>query len=415
MAALSGVLYTGQTIVLEIGLQQGGMKISSPISKFSEQARLKKLRQYLVELCRAGGPIPFALYMELCLYHPQLGYYSAGPPPMGKKGDYLTYPSVHPAFGRLLGRQVAEIWRLMGKPCGFTLVEMGGGEGLLCRDMLEMIREEAPDLFQELLVVVVDRSPKLLRIQEETLGNHAKVRAMGIEEFFSLEPLVGCVVSNELVDAMPVHLVEMRCGELQEVLVEVGQEEIREVLAPPTDARIPEYFKALGANPPEGGRAEVALAAWEWMQKVAQCLEKGVVITMDFGYSGQEAFHPLRLQGTLMAYKGHLASPNPYELPGGQDLCAHVNFQALTKAGEQEGLVSDGLVPQDRFLWNLGLLQEMEALEARRTEMSAASFWAQKLALRKLMMPQPPRGGFQVMCQRKGWEHGPLTGWKGEL
>lgn len=385
-------------------MKTGQITPSGPELDISEQARLKKLREHLVELCRLQGPIPFALYMELCLYHPELGYYTAGPSPMGKGGDYVTYPSVHPAFGRLLGRQVAEIWRLMGQPSGFTLVEMGGGEGSLCRNMLELIREETPDLFQDILVMAVDRSPRLLKIQEETLGDLGRVRAMGIQEYFSLKPLVGCVVSNELVDAMPVHLVEMHSGELQEVLVEIGQEEIREVLAHPTDPRIPEYFKAMGAKLPEGMRVEAALAAWEWMEKVGESLEKGAVMTVDFGYSGPDVFHPLRAQGTLMAYKGHLASPNPYELPGGQDLCAHVNFQALIKAGEQKGLVLDGLVPQDRFLLDLGLLQEMEALEARRNEMSPASFWAQKLALRKLLVPQPPQGGFQVLIQHKGWE-----------
>lgn len=375
-----------------------------------KEQRLKALREHLVELCRVRGPIPFALYMELCLYHPELGYYTAGPPPMGKEGDYLTYPSVHPAFGRLLGRQVAQIWRLMGKPSGFTLVEMGGGQGCLCSNMLQLIREEAPHLFQDLRILLVDISPGLLELQEKTLGNQVKARAMGLHEFFSLPPFAGCIVSNELLDAMPVHLVEMRNGQPREVFVEIRPEEIREILAEPSDPRILEYLEELEAPLMEGRRLEVGLKGLEWMGKVAQSLERGAVVTVDFGYSGQEAFHPLRNRGTLMAYRGHIASPDPYELPGGQDISAHVDFQSLIKAGEREGLSLAGLVPQDKFLLNLGLLQEMEALEARGSRMSPASFWAEKLALRKLLMPQPPQGGFQVMIQYKGWEAQGLWG-----
>lgn len=375
-----------------------------------EKKRLETLREQLVELCRASGPISFARYMELCLYHPELGYYTAGPPPMGPKGDFLTYPSVHPAFGKLLGRQVAEIWRLMGEPDIFTLVEMGGGRGHLCRNMLDLMREEAPSLLQRLQLIMVDQSERLLKEQVENLRGFPALRAMSPEAFYSLPPIVGCIVSNELVDAMPVHLVEVRLGRLQEVMVEVRQEGILEQLAEPQDRDLLDYLQCLGAQLLEGQRVEVGLAAMRWMEKIGSKLEKGCVITADFGYSGQEAFHPLRSKGTLMAYKGHKASPDPYELPGGQDLCAHVNFSALIQAGQRVGLQFTGLVPQDKFLWNLGLLQEMEAHEAKRTSMSTAAFWADKLALRRLMTPQSPQGGFQVLIQHKGWEPRRLTG-----
>jgi SAM-dependent MidA family methyltransferase len=376
----------------------------------SQGARLEALREHLAGLCRAHGPMSFARYMELCLYHPELGYYTAGPPPMGPGGDYLTYPSVHPAFGRLMGRQVAEIWKLMGEPPCFILVEMGGGRGDLSRHMLGLIQEEAPGLFQVLQLILVDRSPRLLEAQERALGGFQGVRFMDPGAFFSSPPMVGCMVSNELLDAMPVHLVEVHSGRLQEVFVEVSEGGVREVLAEPSDVRIEGYLRALGARLLEGQRVEVGLAATDWMERVGSVLGKGAVITVDFGYSGPDAFHPLRPAGTLMAYRGHAASPDPYALPGGQDLTAHVNFSALVWAGQRAGLSFTGLAPQDRFLLALGLLQEMEAHEARRREMNAAAFWAEKLALRCLMMPQPPQGGFQVLIQHKGWEPQGLRG-----
>lgn len=386
------------------------LKACKPGSEMEEQDRLNRLKEHLVEFCRARGPIPFALYMELCLYHPELGYYTAGPPPMGKGGDYLTYPSVHPAFGRLMGRQVAQIWKLMGEPSPFTLVEMGGGRGDLSRHMLGLIQEEAPCLLQVLQLILVERSPRLLEAQKQALGGFQGVSFMDPEAFLCLPQIVGCMVSNELLDAMPVHLLEVHSGRLLEVFVEVSQEGIREVLAEPSDARIQGYLRALGARLLEGQRVEVGLAATEWMERVGSVLGKGVVITVDFGYSGPDAFHPLRPAGTLMAYKRHAASPDPYALPGGQDLTAHVNFSALVWAGQRAGLSFTGLASQDSFLLALGLLQEMEAHEARCREMSAAAFWAEKLALRSLMMPQAPQGGFQVLIQHKGWEPQGLMG-----
>lgn len=385
---------------------QGGDIVDSD----RERQRLGALREHLVRVCRTQGPIPFARFMEVCLYHPELGYYTAGPPPMGPQGDYLTYPSVHPAFGRLLGRQVMEVWDLMGRPFPFALVEMGGGRGQLAKDMLETMREKAPAMLDGLRLKLVDRSPGLLSIQQSALPDWVKVGAATPEEFFSGPPITGCVFSNELVDALPVHLVEMREGRILEVFVEVRETEILEVLAEPSDPRILQYLEAMAAHLVEGQRVEVGLAASEWIEKVGRVLERGVVITVDFGYSGQEAFHPMRSGGTLMAYTHHLANSDPYKFPGGQDLTAHVNFSALIWAGKGAGLGLTGLVPQDRFLISLGLLEEMEAQEARRSDMSPAAFWAEKLALRRLMMPQSPRGGFQVLIQHKGWEPQGLRG-----
>lgn len=373
----------------------------------SDPERLEALRELLVELCHRRGPIPFALYMELCLYHPELGYYTQAVPPMGPKGDYLTYPSVHKAFGHLLARQLNEIWELMDRPCPFTLVEMGGGKGELIGDILEALEDRFPEMLQALSLTLVDRSPRLLAIQRSQVGSRVQLRACAPEELFCGPAFTGCLFSNELLDAMPVHVVEMRQGRIMEVYVDVQQTTVQEVLAEPSESRILDYLEAFGPLV-EGQRVEVGLAAVDWMKSVAAILERGMVITVDFGYSGHEAFHPLRSGGTLMAYRGHRASADPYELPGGQDLAAHVNFWALIQAGKEEGLQLTGLIPQDKFLLSLGLLEEMEAHESRRAHLSPAAFWTEKLALRRLMMPQPTQGGFQVLLQHKAWEPPPL-------
>jgi SAM-dependent MidA family methyltransferase len=376
-----------------------------------EQERLKALRQHLVELCEDAGPIPFARYMEICLYHPELGYYTAGPPPMGPDGDYVTYPSAHPAFGRLLARQLKEIWEVMGSPAPFTLVEMGGGRGSLFVDILDAIRDRSPSLWKTLDCLLVDQSPRLRDAQQLAISPLRPIRTVDPESFFQdLPPWSGCLISNELIDAFPVHLVEKRQGVLHELFVRVDEEEIDESLGDPSDPRIALYLEAMAADLLEGQRTEVHLAAVDWMERVGRSMGNGVVLTLDFGYTAEEYFHPWRSRGTLMSYQAHQASSDPYASPGGQDISAHVNFSALIRAGKQVGLEFTGLIPQDRFLLRLGLLEEMEALEAQRTRMRPAAFWKEKLSLRRLMLPQSPQGGFQVLIQHKGWTPPPLKG-----
>jgi SAM-dependent MidA family methyltransferase len=349
--------------------------------------------------------------MEICLYHPDWGYYTAGPPPVGPQGDFVTYPAAHPAFGRLLARQIVECWEAMGQPNPFTLVEMGGGRGTLTVDLLQGIRRDCPALQEALDLLLVDASPVLLEHQTRALAGFARVRTMAPAPFFSRGRVeTGVILSNEVVDALPVHVVEQRDGALHEVHVWVGQDRIDERLPPPGDPRIAAYLRRLNAQLVDGQRTEVGLAAADWMRGVGRVLHRGLVITLDFGYTAPEYFHPWRTRGTVMAYRQHRASDDVYALPGGQDLCAHVNFSALIQAGQEMGLAPMGLIPQDRFLFRMGLIDEMADLEARRSHMEAGAFWREKLSLRRLMMPQSPQGGFQVLLQHKGWDPPSLRG-----
>jgi len=337
---------------------------------------------------------------------------------MGPDGDFVTYPSAHPAFGRLLARQVAECWEAMDHPTPFTLVEMGGGRGVLARDMTDFIASRYPDLGRSMDVLLVDESPALRRLQEGATLFSGRVRTMDPEAFFQeIPPITGCLLSNELVDALPVHLVEQREGVLHEVLVEVGEESVHEVFQPVKDPRMERYLQQMGADLADGHRTEAHLAAVDWMRRVGRALHRGLVITIDFGYVAADYYHPLRTRGTLLSYKAHRASPDPYGTPGGEDLSAHVNFTALIEAGREVGLQLTGLVTQDRFLLALGLLEEMEAQEAGRERVNPVAFWKEKLALRRFMIPQSPAGGFQVLVQHKGWEPPPLRGlrnpWEG--
>ena len=375
------------------------------MNRSSEIDRMDALRRELEALCTKSGPIPFVRFMDLCLYHPRYGYYAAGRPPIGPDGDFTTYPNVHPAFGRLIARQTAEFWEILGKPSPFSIVEMGSADGTLAFDLLSFIKNNRPDLYQALVFISIEKSPGLHDLQRRRLAGFDRVTLTDSERFFSeTGPVTGSFISNELVDAFPVHLVEMRQGELMEIYVRVDSRGVHEKPGPLSDPRLSTYLEELDAVLADGQRTEISLQAVDWIAEVGKRLQKGFVMTLDYGYCSPEYFHPLRKKGTLMSFLNHRANANYGRLPGGQDLTAHVNFTALIRAGEKAGLQYTGLVPQDRYLVRLGLLEEMEAVEQKKESFTAAGYWREKLALRSLIAPQSRHGGFQALIQHKGIE-----------
>jgi len=314
----------------------------------------------------AAGRLTFAEVMEMALYHPVGGYYTARVE-LGPGGDFVTSPEEHPAFGELLARQLEQCRAAMGSPAAFQVVEMGGGRGTLAADLLGYARTELPGLYAAIRYLLIDRSPRLLAEQRERLRSFADIVAWAPELPRDIE---GAIISNELVDAFPVHRVVGRGGELREVYVvprgpaetasEFGWEE-----GPRSTPALAEYFARVEVMPAEGQAAEVNLAAIEWMRAVARSLKRGFVFTIDFGHVARELFKPERTGGTLLAYREQRVSDDLLACLGRQDLIAHVDFSALVRAGREEGLEALGLVTQHHFLLNLGLEGWLASLDAR--------------------------------------------------
>src|SRR5208337_134641 len=264
------------------------------------------------------GPLPFVRFMEHCLYHPRHGYYASGRGSRGREGDYYTSPTVHPIFGALIGRQVAQMWRILGGGA-FEVVEMGGGEGYLCLDILNYVQQEEPQFYDLLSYRLVEISPCVIERQQRLLAAHeARVawhRPAGMAE----QKIQGCFLSNELVDSLPVHRVVMEAGVLREVYVDLDKRGFKEVLGDPSTPELVGYFQRLGIQLAEGQQAEVNLEAARWVQRVAQGLKQGFVITIDYGYPAEELYSPLRPAGTLLCYQGHRVVTDPYRNLGLQD------------------------------------------------------------------------------------------------
>lgn len=355
------------------------------------------LAAWLHRQAQAVGGIPFADFMAQALYHPQYGYYMAPRQRIGKSGDFFTSSSVTAVFGRLVARQLAEMAELLGD-ANFQVVEQGGGEGHLALDILDALAVEAPRLYSRLTYTLIEVSQDNRQRQAGNLAAHAERLVWADENDWTIAS--GCFLSNELVDAFPVHVVEKHAGALQEVFVVSHDDAFVEELRAASNPLLAGHFAWLGCGPVEGNRAEVNLAAPAWLRGVARRITRGFVLTIDYGYPAQELYALHRRAGTLMCYHRHQADDNPYERVGEKDITAHVDFTALRKAGDEVGLATLWFGEQYRFLLGLGFFEELVRLEAAApTEKEARAL---RLTLKNLILPDAGMGEtFKVLVQGK--------------
>jgi SAM-dependent MidA family methyltransferase len=364
------------------------------------------LLQSLEALIAYRGPMTFAEYMIWCLYEPTRGYYNK--PEQAHFADYYTSVDVHPIFGRLIARQMEEMWRGLDRPARFRVVECGAGVGRLASHILDFAERQLPDFYDALHYVAVEMTPARRANHEIILQRHmAKDHAESSEDLPE-RTLIGCIFSNELLDAMPVHRVICRGGELQEIQVGVVEGKFAEVMRPVSTPAIAEYFKRQHILFREGQIVEVGLDACRWITEAGKSLARGFVMTVDYGYEARELFSERRMRGTLLAYKDHKVSENYYDSPGDQDLTAHANFTALELWGRDGGLEPLGLVPQSRFLVSLGKGNEFADLyDPGQTETERVRA---QLGLSQLLHPEGMGETFQVFIQQKGIPGAKLTG-----
>lgn len=361
--------------------------------------------------------ITFAEYMDLVLYHPQYGYYTTHATKLGKQGDFFTSPHLGADFGELLAEQFLQIWEILDKPVSFTLLEMGAGQGILALDILNYLEKCHPNFFAALSYIIVERSPTLIQEQQQRLQKyHSRLQWLTLAEIPD-SSIVGCCFSNELVDALPVHQIVVENGELREIYVTTQTARdsrivFAEVVGELSTARLIEYFDLikiplLSPAYPEGYRSEVNLAALDWLQMVAARLQRGYLLTIDYGYSANRYYNPIR-QGTLQCYYRHHRHNDPYVYIGQQDITAHVDFTALQTWGELCGLTTVGLTQQGLFLMALGLGERIAALSTSSPQ-SVQKLLQRRDSLHQLIDPMG-LGGFNVLVQAKAIANTQLKG-----
>ena len=350
------------------------------------------------------GPISFARFMELALYDPAGGYYRGEVARPGRHGDFLTSPETHPLFGAALARGLVEVWERLGRPDPFVLREHGAGTGTLAMAILERLDLDRSGLARVIRYDPIEVEPRRLRTLAVLLG--ASGRSGVLVNPGSGGPIVGAVLGNEVLDALPTHRVVACNGQLFEVLVGSRGGQFVDVEAAPSTSALAARLVDEGITLADGQRAEICLALDAWVAEATAGLERGLLLLIDYGHSARELYDPVRRRdGTLRAYVRQRVHDDPYRHVGRQDLTAHVDVTAVERAATAAGLVHLGTTTQAEFLVGLGtqdLLQEIQADPATGLE----DYLALRSAVMRLLDPGA-MGRFRVMGFGREWPDGP--------
>lgn len=331
----------------------------------------------LVADIRARGPLTVAAFMERALYDPEWGYYTRAAQRSGREGDFYTSVDVGPLFGALVAAQLAEMWDILRARGArtFDVVEAGAGNGRLARDVLDAMAREHPGCYAHLRLTLVERSAAAREAQPATLGPHARLAA---RRATLPAPVTGVMYANELLDALPIHVVTVTPDGPREIAVTERGGALHETLVPISTTRLHGALCDAGAAAHPGDCIEIGLAAEDWITAAAEAIDRGFLLLFDYGTEGSPG---PAAAGTLTAYRGHAMRPEGWlEAPGEQDLTAHVNLPAVRRAAARAGLVTLGVLDQTYFLLGLGLADRLETGQNRRA-------LSQRLAARTLIMP----------------------------
>ena len=361
----------------------------------------------LSELIRSGidaapdSMISFARFMELALYEPNLGYYRQAPDRPTRRGDFLTAPETHPVFGRTLARWVEEMWAELDHPDPFCLIEFGAGSGTLALSIIEGLRRHGSGLAEAIRYEPVEtnehaRADISHRFDEAGLADRL------ITPDRAAAPRTGVVIANEFLDALPVHRVVMRRGELKELFV--GWREGPVLLsARPSTPELAERLAADAVTLAEGQVAEICLELEPWLAELAGRLHRGYVIVIDYGSPAVELYGPRHLAGTLLGYRAHRVAPDPLANIGLTDLTAHVDFTAVEWLASAAGFEPVRFETQSQFLVGAGLEQELQAIQAS-PQTTLDEYLRARSAIVRLLDPRH-MGRFGVLTLGRNLEH----------
>ncbi len=365
--------------------------------------------QELVELIRskiqAAGPVSFAWFMEQALYHPEHGYYSSGRAQLGRRGDYFTNVSVGAIFGRLLAFQFAEMWEQLGRPGGFAIVEQGAHGGEFAADVLCAASKLAPEFFEAIHYIIIEPSP-VLRERQLRSFSEFRERVEWVVSLETIEPFTGVHFSNELLDAMPVHVVRRTNEDTRrqwlERLVDWNRDQFTFVEAPITDPRISEHLDQWSDLNGEF-ELEINLAALDWIKTLSKKLERGFCLTIDYGFVTVDLSASQHRAGTLQYRAQHQRLDSPFDFLGNCDITAHVDWTAVARHASINGLTVSGFTDQHHFL--TGII-------AKWPDIIPSGDAAARRQLQTLLHPEMMGRSFQALLLSRGTEDHRLGGFQ---
>ncbi len=366
---------------------------------------MNPLEEIIIEKINKKGQITFNSFMELALYCPGHGYYSSPQTTIGQKGDFYTSPHLHSIFGAMIAKQLIEMWKLLGKPSDFQVIEMGAGIGYLCKDIFDYLNKTPQDsslaqgkrdFLKSMRYVIVEPYTHFQERQKSLLKDENERPVTWTKSLRELNEITGCILSNELLDAFPVHLIEMD-NDLKEIYLNYNGKEFVEEKSSVSSGEITDYINQFDITLPPHYKTEINLQIKEWLQEVSSVLSHGFILTVDYGYSTREYYNEERSSGTLLCYHKHQYNENPYQNVGAQDITAHINFSSLKKWGDDLGLKTMGYSPQGTFLIASGIDEVIIELYS-----DSPDYLKEISKIKGLIMPQGMGESHSVMVQYMG-------------
>jgi SAM-dependent MidA family methyltransferase len=345
--------------------------------------------------------IRFRDYMQLCLYEPQYGYYMKERKKIGREGDFYTSSHIGSVLGQALATFITKQASTRPNGAPFTIAEWGAGTGRLASQILDAIAEEEPLLYESIAYCIMETSPYHRAMQEQTLVKHQdKLSFIDPHSGDETPYPLGVVLSNELLDAFPVHRLRRRGEELMELYVTWAPDHagFREVELPCSDPRLTGYLEAGSTKLLDGQTVDISLEAAGWLEGQVSRLSEAVLITIDYGADAKGLFGSHRMSGTLMCYKDHIAYDNPYIYAGEQDITAHVDFSGCIRAGIEAGAAQWRYMTQKEFLLQNGVLERLVEHDGRDPFSASAR---QNRAIRQLLLTDKMSELFKVLIQWK--------------
>lgn len=367
-----------------------------PIPDPDALAHSRRLQDCLSQdIAAAGGWVSFARFMEQLLYAPGLGYYAAGARKFGAAGDFVTAPEMSGLFGQALARQVSQVMALSAP----VVLEVGAGSGRLAADLLlELERlQSLPERY-----FILDLSADLRQRQRETIARAAPHLQERVEWLDCLpETFSGVVVANELLDAMPANIVAWREDGIYERGVAVDADGCFTWIEKPASASLRLAAEEIGeqCSLPPGFESEISLSNRAWAAEWGHRLQRGALLLIDYGFPRGEFYHQQRARGTLMCHYRHHSHPDPFYLPGLQDVTVHVDFTAIIAAAHGAGLELFGYTNQGQFLLNCGILECLAEIPNASIDYIRAAG-----AVNKLLMPHEMGEMFKVIALGRGFD-----------
>ena len=346
----------------------------------------------------AGGKLPFAQFMELALYAPGLGYYSAGHKKFGAEGDFVTAPEISALFSFCVAEQCAQILSQLGEA---DILEFGAGTGVMAADILLHLESLAclPGQYY-----ILDVSADLQQRQQQTLQQkcpHLIGRVVWLQQL-PAKPLNAVVLANEVLDAMPVSLFQHTEQGLQECFVSYENNQYQLISGAIENTELARHLQQIQAEIelPVPYQSEVNLLLRPWLQSVSECLAKGVVLLFDYGYPRREYYHPQRSQGTLQCFHQHRVSEQIFQHIGSQDITAHVDFTAVAEAAVAADFDVLGYTNQTHFLLNNQLLSLAERFSVDEVER-----FNRNQQIKQLTLPSEMGEKFKMIALGKDYPH----------